>query len=312
MMSPSVFPAAAPVSIKVAPAASISPASAPAPSSAQEPAQWCSVEFDDDQQWLDSYQRNNKANGSKNLRCFPFHTRGEHQTGFCGRSIRATFRCPAEEIRADASDGGDGVKREIPVRCALALMCPTVVGDPLPKEKLFCIKTLTAGHLRTPKTPLAAMLPGAVVGSTPGASSTSLTASSRDGTTAVPPHQDILHTFRVYVFQETRTPGVYEVVASCESPPWKLYCRRRNHLKSAAAVAVAEAASISGASSSRASTPTSLKRRLSPSVSPSVSPSATPSTSPKHAWRAVAPAKRQRRDEATTVARSSVPILVKL
>lgn len=205
------------------------------------------LEFDPTLEWLDAYQRNNKANGSKNLRCFPNHTLGGHQSGFCGRSIRVTHTYPKE------LDEG-----EIPLRCAIGMMCPTAVGNPLPKGKLFCLKTLTAGHLRSPKSPLAAMLPGTCVVDKPGHGVYEFNRELKGwhyGFVGSRRTKDILHTFRAYVFEETETKGVFQVIASTQSPSWKLYCRRRNQLKNAKANAEAKAAR--SPASSRASSPSS-------------------------------------------------------
>lgn len=42
------------------------------------------------QDFKDDYLRNNKANGSKNIRCFPCCCEGGHsQKGFCGQPVHA-------------------------------------------------------------------------------------------------------------------------------------------------------------------------------------------------------------------------------
>ena len=57
--------------------------------------------FDPSMVWTDAYQRNNKANGQKNLRCFPGCCEAVgHQRGFCGQcECAGTLRC------ADLFDG---------------------------------------------------------------------------------------------------------------------------------------------------------------------------------------------------------------
>merc|ERR1712176_1342853 len=49
------------------------------------------LEFNPDIVWLCAYQRNNKSNGQKNLRCFPNHSDSGHQRGFCGQSILVDY-----------------------------------------------------------------------------------------------------------------------------------------------------------------------------------------------------------------------------
>ena len=41
--------------------------------------------------WNSQYQRNNKANGHRNLRCFPQHSATGHSNGFCGSSVIIDF-----------------------------------------------------------------------------------------------------------------------------------------------------------------------------------------------------------------------------
>mmetsp|Transcript_21997 Transcript_21997/g.35311 ORF Transcript_21997/g.35311 Transcript_21997/m.35311 type:complete len:171 (-) Transcript_21997:13-525(-) len=88
------------------------------------------LEFHSNIQWAQAYQRNNKANGQKNLRCFPNHCQGlGHQRGFCGHSIVINFYylpqsiqgqlysfahfCIADcELNSPAAAAAKGVSRE--------------------------------------------------------------------------------------------------------------------------------------------------------------------------------------------------------
>uniref|UniRef100_A0A7S3PCQ6 Uncharacterized protein n=1 Tax=Aplanochytrium stocchinoi TaxID=215587 RepID=A0A7S3PCQ6_9STRA len=51
------------------------------------------IEFDDKDKWNVDYKRNNKNNGVKNLRCFPYCREPQHRdSGFCGQPVRITLK----------------------------------------------------------------------------------------------------------------------------------------------------------------------------------------------------------------------------
>jgi hypothetical protein len=58
------------------------------------------LQFLNPQQFRDEYQRNNKAKGRKNLRCFPAcREHGHVDTGYCGRPIMASLKYDPNQVR---------------------------------------------------------------------------------------------------------------------------------------------------------------------------------------------------------------------
>jgi len=208
---------------------------------AQSPKTGPRLEFHSNIQWAQAYQRNNKANGQKNLRCFPNHCQGlGHQRGFCGHSIVVNFYyvpqnfkgalysfahfCIADcELNSPAAAAARGVSRE-----------RFQSGDILTVEQVRC-------KIRQADDPLLEYIEGL-----------ELQDRRLDGDGMVRVNfefnrnlkgwhygflgskltRNVYHTFRAYVLE--LLPGAngesdrYRVLASVTSPKWKLFCRRRN------------------------------------------------------------------------------------
>ncbi len=192
------------------------------------------ISFDDEIQWLPAYQRNNKANGQKNLRCFPNHVPGVgHQNGFCGHVIRANvvydpgFIQPtpselkfliafAEFLEEDQLVYKDGdcipydslVNR---VRSDTDPLLPLIQGYPTPCQHL------ADGYIK-----LGFDFNRALKGWHYGFHGSKATRNN-------------YHVMRVYVMKFRQdmitNQRQFIVLASTSSPPWQLYCRRRKNGK---------------------------------------------------------------------------------
>ncbi|CAK9020186.1 Uncharacterized protein SCF082_LOCUS14819 [Durusdinium trenchii] len=199
------------------------------------------LEFHSNIEWAPAYQRNNKANGQKNLRCFPNHCQGlGHQRGFCGHSIVINFFylpptvkgklysfghfCIADcELNSPAAAAAKGVSRE-----------RFKPGDILPMDQV-------QPKIRQADEPLLEYIEGLEL------QDRRLDA---DGTVRVNFEfnrnlkgwhygflgskltRNVYHTFRSYVLEHVAAtaeePEHYRVLAAVTSPKWKLFCRRRN------------------------------------------------------------------------------------
>ncbi len=189
------------------------------------------VEFSDDIFWLPAYQRNNKANGQKNIRCFPNHTPGMgHQSGWCGHAVRVNVRYNPNIL----SSGGSTQDTLI----AFAEFMEEgkkgyMIEDELSYDTLI-------SRVRCERDPLLPVLQGL--------STTSETLSDGSIKTAFDFNRTLkgwhygfvgskvtrnyYHVMRVFlmVFHQDKVTkkGSFKVVGRISSPPWQLYCRRRN------------------------------------------------------------------------------------
>ena len=205
------------------------------------------LRFTDNTVWKDAYQRNNKSNGQKNLRCFPECTEGKgHRALFCGRSIKIEY-FPEEGYREDdialsqlSIDAEQTTSQQIH-------NLPTKVMLP------YALHQLVSGHelrrlLRTKTSPMGELMPGRNCdSSSPECIAFEFNAELRGwhyGFVGNKGTRSIRHALYAYVFrrlddkgrkpidQEDMDPPIYDctykVVAVVRSPPWTISCRRRN------------------------------------------------------------------------------------
>jgi len=199
------------------------------------------LEFHSNIQWAPAYQRNNKANGQKNLRCFPNHCQGlGHQRGFCGHSIVINFFHMPHTLKGSLYSFGhfsiDDSELDSPA---------AAVAKGVSRDRYKVGDTIELAHvqskLRQADEPLLEYIEGLEL------QDRRLDA---DGTVRVNFEfnrnlkgwhygflgskltRNVHHTFRAYVMEHVpATPKRgehYRVLASVTSPKWKLYCRRRN------------------------------------------------------------------------------------
>jgi hypothetical protein len=201
------------------------------------------------------YQRNTKATGRKNIRCFPGCLNGKHTTtGFCGSPVKIMLRnldTPASRLRCWAtfervSGGARGKKGDSP---AFVLGQRVSLADVLQSERSRAAPVLPllrgsvhAGEVNFDCNGLELMTPRST-------GTVSPVAVDSDGTATVVINMeragwhyswvsnkhtaDSMHALKVYVFEcsDALAPGFsneeLECVGAFESPLFQIYCRRR-------------------------------------------------------------------------------------
>ncbi len=178
--------------------------------------------------WKTQYQRNNKSNGQKNLRCFPGHCETGHQSSFCGTSICIEFVFQS--------------KFKYSQLCALAMFCTSESDGEYTAGKVLSLYDISENHLRDDANPLRKLIEGIPIGSG-GAKYIDYPTNSKAvgfefngelkgwhyGYTSSRKTKNQMHSFKVFVLElQNAEIGTYKIVATKTSPPWKLYCRRRS------------------------------------------------------------------------------------
>jgi len=194
------------------------------------------LEFHNNLQWVDAYQRNNKSNGQKNLRCFPNHCQGlGHQPGFCGHSIIIDFSYSIEELK--------GAKLYSFAHFAVAeseLESPALVGARGIQRREYSVGDVVPEHqikdkVRLADMPLREYIEGLELQERRPLSNDRERVSFEFNRNLKGWHygfhgskltRNVLHNFRAYVVQQLGN-GQCRILAEVASPPWKLFCRRR-------------------------------------------------------------------------------------
>ncbi len=185
--------------------------------------------------WTCRYQRNNKRNGMKNLRCFPACTDAHRLRGFCGRPAYVGVNNP-ERKRLFAWAGF----YKVPGSCEndefdKQFDCGPVVGTVMTASEI-------APKVRSKSDPLKPWIDGEIQeseNSDPSVSTDNLRTSSFVEFTfnrnkkgwhyswVANKHTcDSQHTLRCFVFEEI-SDQVYRLIETVDSPRFTMFCRRR-------------------------------------------------------------------------------------
>mmetsp|Transcript_12192 Transcript_12192/g.14786 ORF Transcript_12192/g.14786 Transcript_12192/m.14786 type:complete len:504 (-) Transcript_12192:101-1612(-) len=216
------------------------------------------VEFDPSIEWQASYQRNNKSNGQKNLRCFPQHNKEGHKLGFCGQAVNITYYHTNSESRELIAIANFGVAEE----CLKEVQDKGAQGNILTKK--FSVGERVQGDelrncIKRKDSPLLPLLYGKQIlnEQTGNQESTNFEFTSEKtgwhyGLAVGKKLQSTWHCMYVYILErigknqvvDSTTEesdsskadrsadifwGDYKVVAIGSSPKWKIYCRRRKN-----------------------------------------------------------------------------------
>lgn len=202
------------------------------------------VEFHEKVTWEPAYQRNNKANGQKNLRCFPSHCEGlGHQRGFCGRSILVNYYMDAspESGQKKLFSFGHFTIADCEIGSVIGAAAKGAcrdryqVGDLLPFD-------FVRSQIRSSEFPLGHFVQGLELpDKRKDVQNNTIRINFEFNRNLKGWHYGFLgskltrnlhHIFRVYVLEQIdatpQHPAHYKVLSLCTSPDWTLYCRRRN------------------------------------------------------------------------------------
>lgn len=211
------------------------------------------VKFRDGTVWKPAYQRNNKSNGQKNLRCFPECTEGKgHRVLFCGRSIKIDYF--AEDAYADqdialcqlAIDAEQTTRKQI-LNLPTKVMLPYVLNQVIEGRELGRL-------LRTRTNPMGELMPGTSCDcASPESVGFEFNAELRGWHYSFVGNKgtrSIQHALYAYILRRTdachenhvveqmdQHPPIYDceykVIAAVRSPSWTISCRRRNKSRDA-------------------------------------------------------------------------------
>lgn len=198
--------------------------------------------------WKAAYQRNNKSNGQKNLRCFPECTEGKgHSALFCGRSVKVEY-FPEDSYEEDDialsqfTIAADRTSSEQILNLPTKVMLPYDLLQPVDGKEL---KRL----LRTKANPMGELMPGRVCNSSsPESIGFEFNPDLRGwhyGFVGNKGTRSIQHALYAYILRKTNSPPnaqaldelevyppiydtTYKVIAVVRSPTWTISCRRRN------------------------------------------------------------------------------------
>ncbi|CAK9113502.1 Uncharacterized protein SCF082_LOCUS52609, partial [Durusdinium trenchii] len=196
--------------------------------------------------WKLAYQRNNKSKGQKNLRCFPNCCLGfGHQDGFCGQSI--TVHCELDPKELDTSKVmavGEFAVETSAGHANGALIPLSCVNNHGTEMDAKSSKTYIEGLRVQSKSIMSAQALGGTASlaqpSSSGQSGTMLQYEfNRNlkgwhyGFLGSKKTRNLYHVFRAFLVEKTEKKAngepLFRVLASCRSPPWQMYCRRRKN-----------------------------------------------------------------------------------
>ena len=196
--------------------------------------------------WKPHYQRNNKSNGQKNLRCFPGHCDTGHESSFCGTSIKIEFVFQEDFKYSQLCalgkfcvlDENDAFQVSLfRVHSFRILILFVVVG-----REILSLYDISEKDFTRRDEPLRMLIEGIPIGNGEAKSTEYPTRSKavsfefngdlkgwHYGYTSSRKTKNQSHIFKVVVLElQDSELGLYKIVAVKCSPPWKLYCRRRN------------------------------------------------------------------------------------
>ena len=187
-----------------------------------------------------TYQRNNKSNGQKNLRCFPGHCFEGHKSGWCGHPLLVRVRgggdelrligmfCPRfepgeEDERNTASKfilGGILTKAELDEKLKSGILADWMEGfvEEIPKEcQALKLSWESANQRQAPPIDCEREF---VFNSKSKGWHYGFLGSKKDS--------NIWHVWSVFALYPSPDELSYTVLARLDSPPFQLFCRRRN------------------------------------------------------------------------------------
>jgi len=199
------------------------------------------LEFHSNIQWAQAYQRNNKANGQKNLRCFPNHCQGlGHQRGFCGHSIVINFYYLPQSIQGQLYSFAHFCIADCELNSPAAAAAKGVSRERFKPGDVLSIEQVRS-KIRQADEPLLEYIEGLELQDRRIDADGSVRVNFEFNRNLKGWHygflgskltRNVYHNFRAYVLElipgSAKRPEHYRVLAAVTSPKWKLFCRRRN------------------------------------------------------------------------------------
>mmetsp|Transcript_13720 Transcript_13720/g.16625 ORF Transcript_13720/g.16625 Transcript_13720/m.16625 type:complete len:632 (+) Transcript_13720:102-1997(+) len=189
----------------------------------EEPKNQSDWKFQDVSSWTRRYQRNNKSNGLKNLRCFPYCSEVHALRGFCGRPISLRFERPKTEYPRPVFAWGE-------FRPLVPLPEST---QPIVEEGYILTSTQIQPKVRTKNSPSLPWLAGEPVNGDDTRTKNIVEFTFNEnpkgwhyGWVASKHTSHFEHVFSVIICEEV-SPGLMKCVAVATSPSFTLFCRRR-------------------------------------------------------------------------------------